>query len=136
MIFLRVIYISESNALVGFWKLVWLKIRLVFNVVDRKELDGKVIYYLPIVKNGNLSKFRIKRLCNRINKMLDKDESNIVALSEYLDSIELFKNYLYSNNIDILSGMFLFKCLSYKVIEYVFKHMEIKTESRRSSNSY
>ena len=125
---MKVIYIRESGRLESFLDRIMFRTKCFFNLVDRKETDGKIMYYLPIVESRNISNFRAKRIYNRINKMLDKDESNIAVLSKYLSSITLLKNYLYSNNIDILSGRILFKCLSYHIIEYIFKCWNIETE--------
>ena len=125
---MRVIYIRESEKLSSFWELVLFGIKRFFCLIERKEVSGKVIYYIPIVGKRNIFNFKVKRISSKINKMLDKDESNIVVLSKYLYGISDLKNYLYSNNVDILSGRFLFKCLSYKVIEYVFKCWDIDLE--------
>ena len=76
-----------------------------------------------IIKNKDLLKkqYRIKKLSNKISKLLEKNESNTIVLSEYLSKTKLLKNYLYTENINILDGRYLFKCLIYKTIEYIFK---------------
>ena len=127
MIFLKVIYIREAENINGFVKKTIIDIKRFFNIIDRKDFEEKTIYYLPIVKDKKLSNYRIKKLSNKIIKLLEKDETSIVVVSRYLNSIVLLKNYLYSQNINILDGRFLFKCLIDKIIEKIFK---IKNENQ------
>lgn len=119
----KIVYVQEcSNSN----KKILLKINKFFNVINIKEDK----YYLPVLKKDKLSEHNIKRLTNKINKLLEKNGVDNIALSEYLNSNQLFKNYLYSNNINILNGRFLFKCLIYKIIEYIFKIKNKQIELR------
>ena len=111
-----------------------IKIRLMrfFNIVKKELYNEKNIYYLPILKNEDISECTIKRLSKEINKILEKEESNTVALSDFLSENYILRNYLYSNNINILNGRFLFKCLTYNIIKYLFNIKKQEIELRRS----
>ena len=133
---MRVIYISENKDTCDVIKRIIEKTKRIFNIIERKQTVNNTIYYLPVFKNTKLTKYRIRRITTKISKLLDEDESNIVALSQYLNEIVLFKNCLYSNNIDILNGRFLFKCLTNEIIEKIFKVNNIKKEQRRGNSAY
>ena len=122
---MKVIYIREEIDTCDFVKRIIVKIKKMFNVISRKEIDNKIIYYFPFFSDKKISNLSLRRISKKTNKFLEMDESNIVVLSEYLNSIDIFKNYLYSNNIDILSGKFLFKTLSLKIIEYIYNNPSI-----------
>jgi len=118
---MKTIYIREVEETCDIIKRIIIKIEGVLNIIKVKNIDGKTIYYLPIFKDSKISKYRIKKLSNKIDKLLEKDGVSSIALSEYLDKNEIFKNYLYSHNINILDGRFLYKCLIHRIIEYICK---------------
>ena len=122
----KIIYIKESNKNSNLKSKLLLNLKKIFNIIKTKENT----YYIPICKEDKLSEYRIKKLTKKINILLEKDASNTVALSTYLSNNQLFKNYLYSQNLNILDGRFLFKCLSYNLIEYILKNQskEMKFE--------
>lgn len=130
---MKVIYIRESKEFGNFKGKMTIRIKRFLNIVERKNVDDKVIYYLPIMKKSKLSEHRMKKLCKKINRLLEQDSSSVVALSEYITSNQLFKNYLYSKNINILDGRYLFKCLIFKIIEYILNSKNEKIEFRGSN---
>lgn len=119
---MKIIYIRETEETCDIIKRTLIHIRRFFNII---KVESNICY-IPIFKNSKLSKHKIKRITNKINLLLEKYDSTTVALSEYLNSNKLFKNYLYSNNILVLDGRILFKCLTYEIIDYIFK---IKNEA-------
>ncbi len=129
------IYISETMQTCDFIKRFILYVKKIFNIVKISNVDGKVILYLPIFQEHKLSKYRIKKLSQKIIKVLKKEKIVNIVLSNYLETIELLKNNLYSNNLNILDGRYLFKCLSYKIIEYIFKLKKKTMKLRRSFTS-
>jgi len=129
---LEIIYIKETEETCDIVKRIIFKIKKILNIIKIEENSNNTIYYLPIFKNSEISKYRIKKLSNKINKLLEKNGSSNIVLSEYLYEKELLKNYLYSKNINILDGRYLFKCLTYKIIEYIFKIKNNPMEFRRS----
>ena len=118
---MKIIYIKETEETCDIVKIIVIKIRKVLNIIKTKYCDDKRIYYLPIFRNTKISKYRIQKLVNKINKLLEKDGASKVALSEYLENNQLLKKYLYSKNINILNARFLFKCMIYKMLEYIFR---------------
>ncbi len=114
----KIIYLKQSEKANNTIEKIILKIKSIFNVITLEESNT---YCLPVLEKSNLSEYKIKRTTKKIIKLLDKNGSNTIVLSKYLNQNEMFKNYLYSHNINILDGRFLFKCLIYKIIEYICK---------------
>ena len=121
----KIIYIKEIEKTSGL-KFILSKLKKYLNII---KIEDDKVYYLPIFKENKLSEYRIKKLTKKISILLEKDVSNSIVLSEYLNKNQLLKNYLYSKNVNILNGKFLFKCLTYKIIEYIFKIKNSKMES-------
>ena len=122
-------YIRETEEINGFFKkLNFIKNRI-FNIINLEKNENKDIYYLPIDKNTKISKYEVKRILKKLIKILEKNGIYNVAISKYLDNINNFKTYLYSQNINILDGKYLFKCLVYDILIYIFnkrnKHIEL-----------
>jgi len=129
---LKIIYIKESKRTCDIIKILLFNIKKIFNLIKVEYVNENVIYYLPIFKDSKITKYIIKKISNKINRLLEKDGTNTVVLSEYLSDNQLFKNYLFSRNINILDGRYLFKCLTNKILEYIFKIKGKKMELRRS----
>lgn len=119
---MKIIYIKETEETCDFVKRIILKIKKILNIIKvESKYNNFVFYYLPLFKNSRFSKYRIKKLSNKINKLLEQDVSNTIVLSENLNKNRLLKNYLYIENINILDGRYLFKCLIYNMLEYIFR---------------
>lgn len=129
---MKIIYIRETEETCDIIKRILLSIKKILNIIRVEDNGSNKMYYLPMFKDNKISKYRMKKMANKINLLLEKDGVNNVALSEYLDNNQLFKNHLYSKNINILNGRFLFKCLTYQIIEYIFKIKNTSMEFRRS----
>lgn len=129
---LNVIYIKETEDTCDIIKRIIIKIKKKLNIIKIENINNKITYLLPIFKESKISKYRVKRFCNQINKILDRNGSNTVVLSENLNNNQLLKNYLFAKNINILNGRFLFKCLTYKILEYIYKIKNEAIELRRS----
>ena len=129
---MKSIYVKETDETCDFIKRFLLEIKKIFNIVKVDNNTNKIIYNIPIFKDNKTSKYRIKKLSNKINKLLERDGSNTIVLSENLGNNQLLKNYLFAQNINILDGRYLFKCLTYKVLEYIFKIRKKKMELRRN----
>lgn len=129
---MKIIYIRETEETCDIIKRILLSLKRILNIIRVEHNKHITMYYVPILKDSKFSKYRIKKITNRINSLLEKGGVNTVVLSEYLDNNQLFKNHLYSKNINILNGRFLFKCLTYQIIEYIFKIKNTSMEFRRS----
>lgn len=126
-------YIIENDKLSKYQKLFV----QAFNVIT---LEGNVIKVAPIPKlkikeedGRKLAKRKdIDRIKKRINnsvektaKLLSKTNSKKIVLSKNLKKYKEFKNYLYSRNLDIVSGNFLFSLLAPEVLEYLINKKEL-----------
>lgn len=122
---MKIIYIREAKEPYNIIK----RIKYFFNVIDINNTEEKTIYYLPISNNKDIKKYRINKLSKKIIRNLEKDGVRNVVLSKYLNTRQELKNNLYSENINILDGRYLFKCLTYEIIEYILKrkNKDIKT---------
>ena len=118
---MKIIFIKEAEDTCDFVKRFILKIKSFFNIINIDNSQGKTIYYLPIFAGKNITTYRANKLSKKIIKNLEKDGANNVVVSKYLDTIQELKNNLYRENINILNGRYLFKCLTFEVIEYVLK---------------
>ena len=128
---MKVCYIREKEDTCDFIKRIWLRIKRLFNIIEIKKENERLVYYLPTFNDSKLSKYNIKRLSKKISNKLEDEGINNIALSKKLQTNELLKMSLYSNNINILDGRFLFKCLSYEIIEYILKKRNKKMQERR-----
>lgn len=102
-----------------------------FNIIDSDKNNEKRIYYLPIFKNTKLSKYKINRLSKKIVNKLENEGISNIALSKHLETIQLLKIKLYVENMNILDGRLLFKCLIYELIEYILNIKNKKMQERR-----
>lgn len=101
-----------------------------FNIVRLQE--DKII--LPIGKEKIKSK-RAEKLAKKTKKILEKTNCNKIVLSKAMKTQENYKNYLYSYNINIVEGRWLFEVLSKQILEYVIKKEKMKKEETRLSIS-
>ena len=99
-----------------------------FNIVRLQE--DKII--LPIGEEKIRSK-RAEKLAKKTKKILDKTNCNKIVLSKAMKTQEIYKNYLYSYNINIVEGRWLFEVLSKQILEYVIKKEKMKKEETRLS---
>lgn len=127
---LNIIYLKETDETCDFIKRFIVKIKKVFNIIEIKNEGGKEICYLPLFKKKSISKRKINKFSKKITKVLENNGTSNIVLSEYLSNLEELKNSLYSENINILNGRFLFKCLTEEIIKYILK---IKNENIKKS---
>ena len=128
---MKVCYVKEKEDTCDFIKRIIILIKRLFNVIDIVKDNGKLIYYLPIFNSTKLSKYRINKLSMRIVNKLENEGIKNIALSKYLETIPLLKSKLYCENINILDGRLLFKCLSCELIEYILNIKNKKIQERR-----
>lgn len=128
---MKIGYIRETEESHNTLEKISLFLKKIFNIIDVKEDNGKIIYYLPISNKTKLTKYRIKRILKKLVIILEKEGIYNIAVSKYLNQDE-FKLYLYSQNINILNGRYLFKCLGYDLLKYIFDKKKKQMELRRS----
>ena len=128
MIILYTIFIKESDDIYFKDKLLVI-IKKIFKKIVIIDNKNSKIYILPITKSTKYNKGLINRLTRRIIRYLKYDKSNYVVLSKQLKNVDIIKNNLYSQDINILDGRYLFKTLSIRVIEYILKLKNNKIEN-------
>lgn len=127
---MNIIYLKETDENCDFVKKFIVKLKKTFNIIELKNESGRKICYLPLFKEKSISKRKISKFSKKIIKILENNGISDVALSEYLSGLEELKNSLYSENINILNGRYLFKCLTEEIIKYILK---IKNEDIKKS---
>ena len=104
------------------------KIRKIFNIVELEQ--NRVI--LPITKseieNVKLSQKKAQILAKNIVKKLKNAIGNNVILSKEIKKQKNLVNYLYSQNMNIIDGKWLFGILSDEAITYVVNKKKMKKE--------
>ena len=113
-------YVQETDKPNSLFKL--------FNIVKLQE--DKII--LPIVKE-EISLKKAEKLAEKTKKILDKTNCNKLVLSKTIKAQEIYKNYLYSYNLDIVEGRWLFEALSTQALEYVINKEKMKKEETQLS---
>lgn len=125
---MKIGYVKEEQSSKNIINRIKIKIREIFNIIKIQNLDEKIFFILPITNKTKLNKFIIIRLEKALFKQLYDNYIEDIVLSEYLTKIDLLKNKLYSNDINILDGKYLFKALSYNILEYIYNKKNIKME--------
>lgn len=97
-----------------------------FNIVKLKE--DKII--LPISEE-KISLKKAERLAQKTKKILQKGTCNKVILSKKIKKQEDYQNYLYTYQLDIIDGKWLFEALSTQILEYIVKKEKIKKQETR-----
>lgn len=105
-----------------------LKINNILNKIQEQKDGNKVFLSLPI-KSEKIKEKKIKRLV----KQMQKYRIKTVVLSDNLFNLETLKNELYSININILDGKYLFKLLTEEVIKYICKKTKTDIEKMEIS---
>lgn len=104
-------YIQENDKLKMLEKL--------FSVV--KIEDDNII--MPL-KNNEFNDKTAYKLSQKTRKILNKTNCNKIILSKKIKEQELYVNYLYSYNYQIVDGKRLFKMLIFDVLEYVVNYQK------------
>ena len=102
------------------------RIKQMLSIIEIEKEDGKVFCKLPINKSAKDKK--IESVAKKLNEELYKNCIENVVLSNKLESLEILKNELYCENINILDGRILFQYLTVKIIEYIYSNQNKKIE--------
>lgn len=104
------------------------KMHKIFNIIKLEQ--NRII--LPITKgeieNGKLSQKKEQILAKKIVNKLKKAMGNNVILSKEIKKQENLVNYLYSQNVNIIDGKWLFGILSDEAITYAVNKKKMKKE--------
>ena len=105
----------------------WLK--RAFNIIT---LNGDKII-LPITQEQKFTERQAQKLSNKIVKILDKTSCKKIVISKKTKSEQNFINYLYTYNLQIPTGNWLFEVLSYDTLDYIIKKKSMKKEETQIS---
>ncbi len=131
-------YIIENNSLSKYRKFLvqaFNKVTLEKNIIKiapLPELKNKIIKDNHfIIKENDIEKRKrkITKIAKKVTKLLSKANSKKIVLSKKLKKEKTFKNYLYSQNFNIINGNFLFPLLAPEALEYIIKKIKIKDEN-------
>lgn len=99
-----------------------------FNII--KVQDDKII--LPINEKIKNQK-RAEKLAIKTKNMLRQSNCNKIIISKKIRKQEQYMNYLYTYDLDIVDGKWLFEVLSEKIIDYVVSKKDLKKEDTQLS---
>lgn len=94
-----------------------------FNII--KVQDDKII--LPINEKIRSQK-RAEKLAMKTKNMLRKSNCNKIIISKKVKEQEQYMNYLYTYNLDIVDGKWLFEVLSDKILDYAVNKKNLEKE--------
>lgn len=106
-----------------------LKMNSALNKIEEKTEGNRIFLQLPIKKGTKIKEKKIKKLVQQMQKYKIKT----AVLSINLNKIEVLKNELYSKNISILDGKYLFKLLIEETIKYINKKTNTSMEKTEIS---
>ena len=99
-----------------------------FNII--KVQDDKII--LPINEKIKNQK-RAEKLAIKTKNMLRQSNCNKIIISKKIRKQEQYMNYLYTYDLDIVDGRWLFEVLSEKILDYVVSKKDLKKEDTQLS---
>lgn len=94
-----------------------------FNIVQLRQ--DKII--LPI-DDKKISSKKAQKLAKKTKKIFEKTISKKVVISEKIQKQEEYINYLYSSNLEIVEGIWLFEMLSSKILDCIIQKTKRKKE--------
>lgn len=109
------------------------KPNFIFNKLNIIKLkDDKI--KLPTNGQGPMPLKKALKLAKKTNKILSETNSKKIVLSKNIKKEEAYVNELYSYNLEIVDGRWLFEAISYKILEYISKKKELKEQESRNIN--
>jgi len=100
----------------------------VFSIIELKE--DKII--LPIQKEI-LDEKNANKISKKIMKILNKTNCKKIVLSKEVKKQELLVNKLYSNQIDIVDGKWLFEVMMYDVVKFIINKKNLEPKNTQIS---
>ena len=113
---------SDTSGVPSFLKKIAINFFKLTNIIIVKENIIILPYFADELKK--LSDKKLNKIFKKIHKLLLNENIQTIAISNSLNNLEnidTFKNSFYSNNYNILDGRWLFKHLSFEILEYISK---------------
>ncbi len=95
----------------------------IFNIIEMQQ--DKII--LPIDEQ-EISDKKSQKLAKKTKKIMEKAISKKVILSKKIQKQEIYKNLLYTYNLEIIEGKWIKEVLCCKELEFLLKHNKLKKE--------
>lgn len=109
------------------------KLNLIYKKLTILKLeDNKII--LPLEGKENITNKQAKKLGQKTKKILEKTNCKKVIISKKIQKYEQYLNELYSYNLEIVGGKWLFEVLLYKILCTVIKKQNLKKEETRNND--
>lgn len=114
-------YIQEADKLTFISK--W------FNLI---QLEGEKII-LPIKAEEKIDSKKAQKLAQKTKKIFEKTRSKKIVISEEIQEQEEYMNLLYTYDLEIIEGKWLFEALACQALEYLLKKKAMKKEETKIS---
>lgn len=95
----------------------------IFNIIEMQQ--DKII--LPIDEQ-EISDKKSQKLAKKTKKIMEKAISKKIVLSKKIQKQEIYKNLLYTYNLEIIEGKWIKEVLCCKELEFLLKHNKLKKE--------
>lgn len=112
-------YIQEADKLTTISK--W------FNLI---QLEGEKII-LPIKAEEKIDSKKAQKLAKKTKKIFEKTRSKKIVISQEIQKQEEYMNLLYTYNLEIVEGKWLFEVLACKSLDYLLNKKEMKKEETK-----
>lgn len=103
-----------------------LRLKRIFNIINLRQVDERIICKLPIRKNQELN---VKKQKLIIDKILENNNIKYAVLSKALEKNIKLKDELLMHNIAVLDGNKLFNLLLYDIINEIYNIANKKMET-------
>lgn len=105
------------------------KLKILFKWFNIIQLEGDKII-LPI-DTKNMDSKKAERLAHKTEKIFKKTRSKKIVISKKIQEQEVYMNRLYTLDLEIIKGRWLFEVLSCKVLDYILEKKEMKKEETK-----
>ena len=85
--------------------------------------NNKII--LPIENDDKIKLKKAQKLARKTNEIIKKTNSNKVVVSKQIKKRKDYLNQLYTYNLEIVDGKWLFETMSFKVLEYILEKQNL-----------
>lgn len=98
-------------------------------IFNHIQIEGDKII-LPIQEKQIESK-KVQKLAQKTKKIFEKTRSKRIVISKKVQEQEEYRNLLYTYDLEIVKGNWLFEVLSCKVLDYILEKKEMKKEETK-----
>lgn len=101
-------------------------LKKMFNIVELNE--DKIKLPIKEIEEKEINQNKMQKLAQKTIKIVKQTSSNKVVLSKKVKEQEIYVNALYSANLEIVDGKWLFSILIEEVVEHIIKSKKLKSE--------